>query len=379
MQSRVLAMLAVSTAIAVVPAAAQRIDYPRQPMTVRSVPNVTVPNQALPNPAVSGRYFVGQPQSVQSYPSRAMPNAGVPQRVAPTMGQVYQVRPGGAGAFQGQRWGGQVNGRWAGGYYAPGGWSAYRRPARGWTLPGYWISPTFYIGNYASYGLSTPPAGYRWSRYYDDAVLIDDGGRIYDTIGGLDWQRGDVDYGYEYADGGYDAGYDRVYASSSAPVVTPAPGRPYQGTYQGYQTADGYQGTYQGEVGYGAGYAQPGYAYQGSYQGSYVPPALSARPAPPLHRAPPVIHAPAREVVQPIGDRGSNYYADGYGTTVVTSGGYPGTTTTTVTVQSQPVVTTTTTEFIEETVYRAPRRVWRKPVRKWHPVRRQCSCACACK
>src|SRR3546814_8416899 len=55
---------------------------------------------------------------------------------------------------------------------------SYRRPVSGFTLPRYWIQPTFHIANYPAYGLSVPPAGYGWSRYYDDAVLTDRYGRV---------------------------------------------------------------------------------------------------------------------------------------------------------------------------------------------------------
>lgn len=361
MQSRSLAMLAVAITALAGPAAAQRIDYPRPALPTQSMPTRSTPMQSFPQ---------------QSFP----------QRMSPGVGQIQTVRPVGQAAvqgqrIQGQRWAGRVDGRWSGGYYAPGGWNAYRRPARGWTLPSYWVASTFFVTNYASYGLSAPPRGYHWSRYYDDAVLIDDGGRIYDTIGGINWDAGDTTY-YE---GSYGSDYpvdDRVYASGAG---TP-PGRPYQGTYQGYQTAEGYQGTYQGQT-YGAGYAQPGQTYQGTYQGSYAQPAQGQRGSyQSSYTPPPVVrHDRPHEVIRTRGDGvySGDYagsYSAGYtGTTIVNGVGYPGYGTTVVTVQTQPIVTTTTTEFIEETVYRAPRKIWRKPVRKWRPAPRQCKCACACR
>src|SRR3546814_10112207 len=72
----------------------------------------------------------------------------------------------------------KVQGRWHAATQAPGGWRSYRRPVSGFTLPRYWIQPTFHIANYPAYGLSVPPAGYGWSRYYDDAVLTDRYGRV---------------------------------------------------------------------------------------------------------------------------------------------------------------------------------------------------------
>jgi Ni/Co efflux regulator RcnB len=106
------------------------------------------------------------------------------------------------------RWGGRVDGRWHGGTQAPGGWNAYHRPYRGWTLPSYWYAPTFFISDYAAYGLGAPPLGYTWSRYYDDAVLVDGRGRVYDNVNGLDWDRYDGGYAYDDSD---DAGYDDRY------------------------------------------------------------------------------------------------------------------------------------------------------------------------
>ncbi|MGJ3646979.1 RcnB family protein [Sphingomonas sp. GlSt437] len=89
----------------------------------------------------------------------------------------------------GPRWGGTVGGRWWGGMQAPGGWHAYRRPARGFVLPSYWLGGDFVITDFVDFGLDTPPYGYHWARYYDDAVLIDDNGQVWDSVHGLDWDR----------------------------------------------------------------------------------------------------------------------------------------------------------------------------------------------
>ncbi|OYY89934.1 MAG: hypothetical protein B7Y45_09970 [Sphingomonas sp. 28-66-16] len=275
----------------------------------------------------------GYPQA--SFPQRAMPQPGFPQ------GSIQQQRTTFQGAARGQRWGGQVGGRWVGGMQAPGGWQAYRRPSRGWTLPRYWVAPSFFIGNYASYGLSVPPQGYYWTRYYDDAVLVDRGGRVWDSVNGLDWDRDDD--GGAYLD-------QRGYAEQ----------RDY-----------GDQRSYQPQPRYGAPYSAPTYGFQGTYQGTYTQP-------------PAVVYDQPREVVQPTYQQG---YSGGYAAGGSYAGTYSGTyvngqwvsppgVTTTITVQSAPVVTTTTTEYIEEVEYRAPvvRRVYRKPVRKWRPAPRQCGC-----
>ena len=97
------------------------------------------------------------------------------------------------------RWGPRHNGRWYAGWRAPGGWAAYRRPVHGYVLPRYWISPSYYIANYGAYGLPAPTYGYGWSRYYDDAVMTDRYGRVYDYRSDVDWGR------YE---GGYDDRHD---------------------------------------------------------------------------------------------------------------------------------------------------------------------------
>ncbi|WCM27800.1 RcnB family protein [Sphingomonas sp. QA11] len=211
------------------------------------------------------------------------------------------------------RWGGSVGGRWYAGSNAPGGWKAYRRPDRGWTLPRYWIAPSFFIGNYGLYGLSSPPVGYNWTRYYDDAVLTDSYGRVYDSVGGIDWDSYDDGYGYgdDYAYGGGDDGY----AS--------------------------------GGDGYGARYAPPPVQYT---------------------------QGPPPQVVQ---GGYTQTYSSGYaGSGGYASGGYwyPPATTTTITVQSAPVVTTTTTEYIE-TTYRPVRRVYKAAKRTWRP-KSKIRCAC---
>lgn len=96
-------------------------------------------------------------------------------------------------------WGGSVGGRWIGGTRAPGGWSAYVRPVKGWALPNYWLAPNFYVTDWNAYGLDAPGYGYHWSRYYDDAVLVDQYGRVMDWVDAVDWDDG---YDGSYADSG---------------------------------------------------------------------------------------------------------------------------------------------------------------------------------
>jgi Nickel/cobalt transporter regulator len=126
-----------------------------------------------------------------------------------------------------------MNGRWIVGHGAPGGWGGYRRPSVGYILPSYWTNPGYNIGNYWSYGLSRPSNGYGWSRYYDDAVLTDRSGRVYDAAR-VDWDRtdryddaayyGNEDYSdsYGYRDNGYandGRGYDTRRRNSNGGVV----------------------------------------------------------------------------------------------------------------------------------------------------------------
>ncbi len=276
------------------------------------------------------------------------------------------------------RWGGRIQGRWWAGYRAPGGWNAYHRPVRGWVLPSYWFTPNWYIKDWAGYGLPRPPAGYNWSRYYDDAVLLDSRGKVYDSIGGVDWDQFDVegaDYTYHGDAQRYD-GYAYQGWDYAAPVA-PAPGAPYAAPPRSDGTKGAVAGAALGGVA-GAGIAGrgarlggaligggvgalTGYAVDRSVSRSRVPPpppphgagyayppAVATRmPSPPPPPAPPpapVVHTgPGTTVVTTSSGSSSystgGYYANGYY--------YPGTSVTTVTVQSQPVVTTTTTETWE--------------------------------
>lgn len=158
---------------------------------------------------------------------------------------------GGGHPGGGSRWGGRTNGRWSAGWNAPGGWNGYRRPSRGWRLPSYWFTPSYFISDYGLYGLAPPPYGYNWSRYYDDAVLVDGSGRVRDYVGGLDWDQYDNGYDNGYGDddgyqgqGGYGAG---------APYPPPAGGPGYDGPPP---TAGGVT-TYSS----GGGYYASGYYY----------------------------------------------------------------------------------------------------------------------
>ena len=222
------------------------------------------------------------------------------------------------------RWGPMVNGRWEGGYRAPGGWNAYRRLGRGATLPGYWMGGSFRIDDYLNFGLAAPPQGYGWVRYYDDAVLVDRSGRVWDSVDGIGWADAEADSGYGWSESNASAG--------DYPPIAPE---------------------------------RPEY-----YDAPPPPPLRAPYPQPQVH----VIPAP-----------GSGYYGGTFyggsatpGTAVYTSGGY-GATTTTVVITPAPITTTTIVEeviqqeVVSTTYVRKPRRVVHRA------VRRKVCCTCVCR
>lgn len=237
------------------------------------------------------------------------------------------IRPAG-------RWGGPDGGRERSGD-APGGWAGYHAPQRGFRLPSYWVAPRFVIDDWRAYGLQPPPPGYRWTRYYDDAVLIDGRGSVHDSVGGLDWDG--YDHGGAYArredDGiGGPAGYALASSGDSR------------------------------RTGYGAEYPFPhpprGRRDDGGHAGE---------PGPGYPPPPPVWVSRDGDTTVTVTTSGGPDYAPPAGYAAPIAYGYGGAVTT-ITVQTQPVVTTTTTEIVEDSVtYTRPvvRRVWRKPV--WRP------------
>ena len=284
---------------------------------------------------------------------------------APTVGPATRAavtpiaRPVPAGPRQ-ARWGSKIGGRWWGGANAPGGWNAYRRPARGWALPAYWVAPRFAIGDWSGYGLPTPPTGYRWTRYYDDAVLIDDRGAVYDSSAGLDWDRddrGDPEPTV-YAAPSFDAqGYDgradaRVYADRAAD--------------RGAVGRDTPRGPRIGGGGAGQAVAAPAAARQ--YAPPPTPQGYAVAPVRPVAVVPVVVAQPPRSVAPVRAPGGTWVSSDGL-TTITTTGGssvtasesypggrYPGGTTTRVTVQPAPMTTTTTTTTTTEYITYPARR-----------------------
>lgn len=222
----------------------------------------------------------------------------------------------------GGRWGPMVGGRWHAGTRAPGGWSAYRRPVRGWTLPSYWVGGGFWISDWSNWGLSRPPYGYGWLRYYDDAVLADRDGRVWDSVSGIDWN------------GGGGGGAASAYAGGGYAAVAAAGGGG-------------------GGGGYGARYEAP------DYDDDYADDRRERRPIPaqpyPGGYAPP-------SCASPCGAQGGGYARGYHGG----SGYYmAGPTVTTIVIQSGATTTTTVTEEVIEEVeevrtYRAPVKTVRR-------------------
>lgn len=337
------------------------------------------------------------PGASYGVPGRVMAPAPVVQRGGGWQGTGWQAPRGPNGGARppvvraGQsRWGSRVGGRWWGGANAPGGWAAYRRPYRGWALPSYWVAPRFYVTDWQAYGLTQPAYGYNWVRYYDDAVLIDGRGSVYDTRAGIDWDR--YDDGYAGNAGGYydDWGYDDRRNDARVARRDDGAGGAVAGAVVGGVAGNlvagrgnRLGGTLIGAgVGAAAGYAidraedrrasPPPPAYRGYDDGYDVPVAPDVAPPPPP--PPPVGYAPGNPVWRS---------ADGTTTVTTTSGAggyyrggyyYPGASTTTVVVQTAPVVTTTTTDIYEDAVtYVRKPAVRTKTRRVWRPAPK---CAC---
>lgn len=126
----------------------------------------------------------------------------------------------------------------------PVGAPAYVRPFRGFLLPRVWIAPTFFVRNWQGFGLARPAQGFGWSRYYDDAVLTDRNGRVFDSVQGVNWAgtqagpaRVQQTYSPDYDPYNYDSdlllGNDEVIDGThwTGPVTNAAPGVDYADGY----------------------------------------------------------------------------------------------------------------------------------------------------
>ncbi len=95
---------------------------------------------------------------------------------------------GGGNHVRGGNWGRH---RWG---QHPGRNWRHQRLRRGGSIHSFWFAPQFYIGNWGAYGFYAPGEDQRWVRYYDDAYLIDGGGRVIDERYGVNWNG----YGEEW-------------------------------------------------------------------------------------------------------------------------------------------------------------------------------------
>ncbi|MES2987976.1 MAG: RcnB family protein [Pseudomonadota bacterium] len=306
-----------------VPAAAQVYDAP-----IPAPGGAAYGQQA---PQYGGQQYGGPPPFVQQQHAPQVQTAGPRvwqdgrwMALPPSQNIARQNDP--------NRWGYEIEGQWYGGAQAPGGWGAYRRLGRGHHMPQYWLGGSFGIPDYLSYGLASPPRGYRWVRYYNDAVLIDDRGGVWDSVGGIAWA------GARSSSGG-------SHSNSSS----------YSYSSSGMQQVDPNQY----------------YAQQQQYPGGYAPPAAYAPPT----------------VQYGYGNGNSASYGASYQQQGYYQGGPSTTSYSTITII--PTITTTTIveeEIIEESVVTtsyvraAPRRVVRRaaPVRHRAKPRKVC-CRCVCR
>jgi len=325
MRSLVIAAIVATMAVGGTAADAQRIGPQGQrPMPMPNPMPVPPQGQPMPRP---GGWQGGQPRP-NPMPRRNPGSWSGGKWNGGGQWQGGQWNGGTRGQWNGRsRWGSRIGGYWWAGVQAPGGWNGYTRLKRGKRLPGYWISPNYIISDWQAYGLGAPPAGYSWSRYYNDAVLIDQYGTVYDSIGSVDWDRyrGGYAYDEDYAGAGGYAEYPPAgYAPPPPPPAGPAYGAPYPAP------------------GYGGSSSTTTYTY--STGGGYVGGGYPAGPMPRIAY-------------------GESYYVS------------PGSVVT-VTMPGAVTTTTTTTEYVEERTYVAPKRIYRKVVRKWRPrPKPRCTCA----
>ena len=233
---------------------------------------------------------------------------------------------GGHGNWNGNRFGGWRgtwfgwNGGWNDGWNGGGngGWGPYYGQAdRRIILPAFWLDPYFMVGNWDSFGLAPPPFGTRWIRYYDDAVLIDRYGVVYDRVEDVDWDRYGGPPGPDQVgpgpQGPHGPGPEGAYGHGPEGRMSPPHGMPYLPYQDEVITMEARPGW--GGPGWG------GMAYGGGYGG---------------------------------------------GVMVVPSG-----TVTTIVIQSQPVVTTTTETYYENVPrYESAPRAYAAPKARHRPKHR---------
>jgi Ni/Co efflux regulator RcnB len=223
---RMLSLTLLAASIAVLPAAASAQPGPRGGPR----PGATWRGGGMTGPAVRG-------------PNVQMRGPNMQMR-GPNM-HGGNVRMHGGGSFH--RWGPH-----------PGRNFRHGRLRRGGSINSFWFAPQFYIGNWQAYGFAAPGDDQRWVRYYDDAYLIDGGGRVLDERYGVDWDR----YGEEWGDQDGIPAYRGEWRDGG--------GEDYaeEGDYR--EEHDGRGG--HGGPGYGPpppGHGGPGYGHGAAYGGYY--------------------------------------------------------------------------------------------------------------
>lgn len=205
---------------AAVPAApSPRAD---QPLDLPAAPPPAPVATAAPAEAAPGATYAPPASPVRradaSPPPPAKPHQGRKYR-RDQAARHHDVRTAGHGERR-HDWGRTIDGRWEGGWQAPGGWQAYRQPSRGWALPRYWSEQRFTVEDYWTYDLDEPGHGFRWVRYYDDAVLVDRDWRVVDWRDDIDWDWNGRDYRNDdaYADSRHGDGYPHQGYDGSHPV-----------------------------------------------------------------------------------------------------------------------------------------------------------------
>jgi Nickel/cobalt transporter regulator/Glycine zipper 2TM domain len=131
-------------------------------------------------PEIAAAQMVGAPP-IPSMPPMARPMPSAPMAMPPAMPPMTQPMPHGPGRPM------PMPRMPAPPMPGPG---AYVAPSYGYTLPGQWMAPAHFVGNYWSYGLPAPAHGFGWSRYHDDYVLTDSWGRVYDWRDSRDYRDG---------------------------------------------------------------------------------------------------------------------------------------------------------------------------------------------
>lgn len=104
----------------------------------------------------------------------------------------------------------------------------YRRPTPGWKVPRHYRDRDYVVADWRGWGFAPPGPGMAWIRYYDDAVLVDDAGRVVDCRYGVNWNAGyprrdyagGPGYGYAPPPPGYPMPGTQTYRAGPNTIVT---------------------------------------------------------------------------------------------------------------------------------------------------------------